>query len=39
MAEILAKNPGLEPRNLMINLVEVIWVNWLFGNGEAQCAL
>ena len=36
MAEILAKNPGLRPQDLMINLVETVWENWSFGNGEAQ---
>ena len=36
MAEILAENPGLRPEDLMINLVEVAWENWSFGNGEAQ---
>ena len=36
MAEILAENPGLRPQDLMINLVEVAWENWSFGNGEAQ---
>ena len=36
MAEILAKNPGLRPEDLMINLVETVWENWSFGNGEAQ---
>ena len=39
MAEILAGNPGLKPQNLMINLVEVAWENWSFGNGEAQYML
>jgi 4-oxalocrotonate tautomerase len=39
MAEILAENPGLRPQDLMINLVEVAWENWSFGNGEAQYAL
>lgn len=39
MAEILAKNPGLRPQDLMINLVEVSWENWSFGNGEAQYTL
>jgi len=38
MAEILAEKPGLRPENLMINLVEVAWENWSFGNGEAQYA-
>jgi 4-oxalocrotonate tautomerase len=36
MAEILAKNPGLRPQDLMVSLVEVAWENWSFGNGEAQ---
>jgi len=36
MAEILAENPGLRPRDLMVSLVEVAWENWSFGNGEAQ---
>ena len=36
MAEILAENPGLRKEDLMVNLVEVAWENWSFGNGEAQ---
>jgi len=36
MAEILAESPGLRPEDLLINLVEVAWENWSFGNGEAQ---
>ena len=36
MAEILAESPGLKPQDLLINLVEVSWENWSFGNGEAQ---
>jgi 4-oxalocrotonate tautomerase len=36
MAELMAKNPGLRPQDLMINLVEVAWENWSFGNGESQ---
>jgi phenylpyruvate tautomerase PptA (4-oxalocrotonate tautomerase family) len=36
MSEILAKNPGLRPQDLMISLVEVAWENWSFGNGESQ---
>lgn len=39
MAEILQKDPGLRPQDLVINLVEVAWENWSFGNGEAQYAL
>jgi 4-oxalocrotonate tautomerase len=36
MAEILKESPGLNPAELIINLVEVVWENWSFGNGEAQ---
>lgn len=36
MAEILAESPGLKPQDLLVNLVEVSWENWSFGNGEAQ---
>lgn len=36
MAEILQKSPGLDPADLLINLVEVSWENWSFGNGEGQ---
>ena len=36
MAELLAKWPGLRPEDLLVNLVEVSWENWSFGNGEAQ---
>lgn len=35
-AELLAESPGLRPQDLFINLVEVAWENWSFGNGEAQ---
>lgn len=35
-AALLAENPGLEARNLFINLVEVAWENWSFGDGKAQ---
>jgi phenylpyruvate tautomerase PptA (4-oxalocrotonate tautomerase family) len=34
--EILAKNPGVRPQDVMINLVETAWENWSFGNGDAQ---
>ena len=34
----LAKNPGLRPEDVFINLVEVVKENWSFGNGEAQYA-
>jgi 4-oxalocrotonate tautomerase len=36
MAEILAEFPGLRPQDLFINLVEVSWEDWSFGNGEAH---
>jgi 4-oxalocrotonate tautomerase len=36
MAEILAESPGLKPQDLLINLVEVAWEDWSFGNGEAH---
>ena len=36
MAEILVESPGLKPSDLVINLVEVVWENWSFGNGEAH---
>jgi len=35
-AELLQESPGLRPQDLLINLVEVSWENWSFGNGEAQ---
>jgi 4-oxalocrotonate tautomerase len=36
ITELLAKDPGVRPQDVMINLVEVSWENWSFGNGEAQ---
>jgi len=36
IAENLAESPGLQPSDLVINLVEAVWENWSFGNGEAQ---
>ncbi|HMD32446.1 MAG TPA: tautomerase family protein [Candidatus Acidoferrales bacterium] len=36
IAEILKESPGLPPKDLIINLVEVAWENWSFGNGEAS---
>jgi 4-oxalocrotonate tautomerase len=38
IAQRLAKEPGLRPQDVFINLVEVAKENWLFGNGEAQYA-
>jgi len=36
MAEILVATADLNPRDLIINLVEVSWENWSFGLGEGQ---
>ena len=36
IAEILAKNPGIRPENILVNLLEVPKENWSFGNGIAQ---
>jgi hypothetical protein len=35
-AALLAQEPGLKPQDLFINLVEVVWENWSFGNGKSQ---
>ena len=35
VTELLAESPGVMPADLVINLVEVVWENWSFGNGEA----
>jgi phenylpyruvate tautomerase PptA (4-oxalocrotonate tautomerase family) len=35
-AALLADNPGLRSQDLFINLVEVAWENWSFGDGKAQ---
>jgi phenylpyruvate tautomerase PptA (4-oxalocrotonate tautomerase family) len=35
-AALLAQEPGLRPQNLFINLVEVAWENWSFGEGRSQ---
>jgi 4-oxalocrotonate tautomerase len=34
----LARNPGVRPEDVFINLVEVAKENWSFGHGEAQYA-
>ena len=36
VTELLAESPGVKPADVVINLVEVAWENWSFGNGEAQ---
>jgi 4-oxalocrotonate tautomerase len=33
---LVAENPGVQPQDVMINLVEVATANWSFGNGVAQ---
>lgn len=33
---LLAENPGMQPQDVMINLIEVATANWSFGNGIAQ---
>lgn len=38
IAELLGKSPGVRPQDVFVNLVEVAWENWSFGNGEAQYA-
>lgn len=38
IADRLAANPGVAPRNVLINLVEVQKENWSFGDGVAQYA-
>jgi phenylpyruvate tautomerase PptA (4-oxalocrotonate tautomerase family) len=38
IAEVLSKNPGIRPENILINLLEVPKENWSFGNGAAQYA-
>ncbi|MGH6811113.1 MAG: tautomerase family protein [Methylocella sp.] len=38
IAENLAKNPGIRPENILVNLLEVPKENWSFGNGIAQYA-
>lgn len=38
IAELAAAKPGLEPRNLLVNLVEVGREDWSFGDGLSQYA-
>jgi 4-oxalocrotonate tautomerase len=35
-AELLAQDPGLRSQDLFLNLVEVAWENWSFGEGKSQ---
>jgi 4-oxalocrotonate tautomerase len=34
--ELLGKNPGIRPQDVMISLIDVGKENWSFGNGVAQ---
>lgn len=36
IAELLAKDPGIRPQDVFINLVQVTTEDWSFGNGVAQ---
>jgi 4-oxalocrotonate tautomerase len=36
IVELLKEKPGVRPEDVLINLVEVNWENWSFGNGQAQ---
>jgi 4-oxalocrotonate tautomerase len=36
IVELLGKNPGTRPQDVMINLIDVGKENWSFGNGVAQ---
>ena len=38
IVETLARDPGLRPEDIFINLVEVAPENWSFGHGVAQYA-
>jgi phenylpyruvate tautomerase PptA (4-oxalocrotonate tautomerase family) len=38
ITERLAENPGVRPKDVFINLLEVATENWSFGNGVAQYA-
>jgi phenylpyruvate tautomerase PptA (4-oxalocrotonate tautomerase family) len=36
ITERLAENPGVRPKDVFVNLLEVTKENWSFGNGVAQ---
>jgi 4-oxalocrotonate tautomerase len=38
ITELLAKEPGVRPEDVLINLVECVKENWSFGNGIASYA-
>jgi 4-oxalocrotonate tautomerase len=35
-ADLLAQDPGLRSQDLFVNLVEVAWEDWSFGEGKSQ---
>jgi len=39
ITELLEKSPGVRKEDVVVNLVETVWENWSFGNGEAQYQL
>jgi len=36
VVELLSASSGVAPKDVIINLVEVAWENWSFGNGDAH---
>jgi phenylpyruvate tautomerase PptA (4-oxalocrotonate tautomerase family) len=38
IADNLARDPGIRPQDVLVNLVEVSKEDWSFGNGEASYA-
>ena len=36
ITELLTREPGVRAQDIVINLIEVAWENWSFGDGEAQ---
>jgi len=36
VVELLSASSGVAPQDVIINLVEVGWENWSFGNGDAH---
>lgn len=38
IADLLARNPGLRPENILVNLSEIPKENWTVWNGIAQYA-
>jgi 4-oxalocrotonate tautomerase len=36
LVDLLSASPGLRREDVVINLVETVWENWSFGNGDAH---